>query len=188
MEIVKDISRWWLNPTRKPLGSTERRSLRWHKVFELCLSKPVRSRRRFSSLDVRLHLPMYCVKHSRVCHNGKVSAALLEDRFRCLEGSGDMLSGQTPYRGIDRNRKMFLSDGCRDIVAHIGRIVFWGESLTVVRKLPVQHALANPFSKSRKVYWPKVKGKLKSIPVIISHNLLYLFGLQQFNHKLMGQY
>jgi hypothetical protein len=124
---------------------------------------------------------MYCVKHSRICHNGKVSAALLEGRLRCLEGSGDRLSGQTSYTGIDRNRKMFLSDGCRDIVERICRIVFWEESPTVVRKLSVQHALANPFSKSMKVYWPKPKGKLKSIPVIISHKLLYLFGLQRFS-------
>jgi len=130
---------------------------------------------------------MYCVKHSRVCRNGKVSAALLEDRFRCLEGSDDTLSGQTPCTGIDRNRKTFLSDGCRDIVERICRIVFWEESPTVVRKLSVQHASANPFSKSMKVYWPKFKGKLKSIPIIFSHNLLYLFGLQQFAHKLMGQ-
>jgi len=130
---------------------------------------------------------MYCVKHSRVFRNGKVLAALLEDKFRYLEGSGDRLSGQTPYRGIDRNRKTFLFDGCRDIVECICRIVFWEESLTVVRKLSVQHALTNPFSKFMKVYWPKVKGKLKSIPIIFSHNLLYSFGLQQFSYKLMGQ-
>jgi len=38
-----------------------------------------------------------------------------------------------------------------------------------------------------KVYWPKFKDKLKSIPIIFSHNLLYLFVLQQFTQKLMGQ-
>jgi hypothetical protein len=47
--------------------------------------------------------------------------------------------------------------------------------------------LTNPFSKSVKVYWPKSKGKLKSNPTFFSHNILYLFGLQQFNDKLMGQ-
>ena len=163
---------------RRPLGSVECQSLRWRKVFGLCLSKPARSRRRFSSLDVRSHLPMYCVKHSRVCRNGKVSAALLEDRFRCLEGSGDRLSAQMPCTGIDRNRKMFLSDGCRDIVERIRRIVFWEESLTVVRRLFVRCTLAGPFNESVKVLWPKPTGDFKSIPTIFSHNLLYLFGLQ----------
>lgn len=178
METAKDINRWWLNPMRRPLDSVECRSFRWYKVIELWLSRPVRSRRRFSSLDVRSHLPMYCVRRFRECHNGKVSAALLEDRFRCLEDSDDRLSGQTPYIGIDRNRKTFLLDGCRDIVEHIGRNFSLEESLTIVRKLSVQHALVNPFSKYLKVYWPKFKGKSKSIPIFFSHNLLYLFGLQ----------
>ena len=82
---------------------------------------------------------------------------------------------------------MFLSDGCRDIVERICRIVSWGESLTVVRRLSVQCALTNPFSKYVKVYWPKSRGKLKSIPIIFSHNILYLFELEQFSYKLMGQ-
>jgi len=130
---------------------------------------------------------MYCVKHFRVYHNGKVLTALLEDRFLCLEGSGDTLFVQTPYRGIDRNRKKFLFGGCRDIVERICRNVFWEENLTVARKLSALYPLANPFSKSVKVYWTKSKGKLKSITIIFSHNLLYLFGLQQFTYKLMGQ-
>jgi len=108
MEIVTDINRWWLSPMHRLLGSVECRSLHWHKVLELCLSKPMRSRRRLSSLDVRLHLPMYCVKHFRVFRN---------------------------------------------IVESICQIVFGKESLTVVRKLSVLYALANPFIKSVKVCW-----------------------------------
>ena len=187
METVKDINRWWLNPGHRLLGSTECRSLRWRKVFGLCLSKSVRSRHRFSSLDVRLHLPMCCVKHSSVFRNGKVSTGLLEDSFRCLEDSGDRLFGQTPYKGIDRNRKKFLFDGCHNIAERICRIVFWEESLTVVRRLFVRCTLAGPFNESVKVLWPKPTGDFKSIPTIFSHNLLYLFGLQQFAYKLMGQ-
>ena len=184
METTKDINRWWLNPTRRPLGPVACRSLRWHKAPAPCLSKPVRNRRRFSNLDRRLRWPTYCVTSSRVSRNGKASAAWLEDRLRCLEGSGDTLSGQTPCTGIGRNRKMFLSDGCHDIVERIGRIVFGEESLTVVRRRSVRHALANSFNKSMKVYWPKSKGKLKSIPILFSHNLLYLFVLQQFSKNL----
>jgi hypothetical protein len=98
-----------------------------------------------------------------------------------------MLSGQKPYRGIDLNRRKFLSDGCRDIVERICRIVFWEGSLSVVRKQSAQCSLANPFDKSVKVYWPKLKGKLKSIPTIFSHNLLFLRYLQQFTQNLTGQ-
>jgi len=80
-----------------------------------------------------------------------------------------------------------MAAGCLRICERICRIVFWGESLSIVRKLYVQHVLANPFNGLMKVYWPKFKGKLKSIPIIFSHNLLYLFILQQFTQKLMGQ-
>jgi hypothetical protein len=66
-------------------------------------------------------------------------------------------------------------------------LFFWEESLSVVRKLYAQYALAGPFDGLMKVYWPKFKGELKSIPIIFSHNLLYLFVLQQFTQKLMGQ-
>jgi hypothetical protein len=38
-----------------------------------------------------------------------------------------------------------------------------------------------------KVFWPKFMGKLKSITTIFSHNLLYLFELQQFTQTLTGQ-
>jgi hypothetical protein len=127
------------------------------------------------------------VRHCLVYHNGKVSAALLEDRFRGREDSGEKLSEQKLYKGIDRGRKKFLSCNCRDICGRICRIVFWEENLTVVRKLSVLYALADPFSKSVKVYWPKLKGKLKSIPIIFSHNLLYLRGLQRFSKTLTGQ-
>ena len=163
---------------RRPLGPVACRSLRWHKVPAPCLSESARSRRRFSSPDARWHWPGYCVTPSRGCRSGTASIAWLEDRLRCLEGSGDRLSGQRPYTGIDRSRKRFLPDGCHDIVERIGRIVSWEERLTVVRKRYVRHALANPFSKSVKVFWPKSKGKLKSIPIVFSHNILYLFGLQ----------
>ena len=130
---------------------------------------------------------MYCVKHPRVYRNGKVSAALLEDSFRCLVGSDDRLSGQMSCIGTDRNRKKFLSDGCRDILERICRIASWEESLTVVRRLFVRCTLAGPFNETVKVLWPKSTGDFKSIPIIFSHNLLYLFDLQQFTHKLMGQ-
>ena len=33
------------------------------------------------------------------------------------QDSGDRLSGRKPYKGIGRNKRNFLSDDCRDIVA-----------------------------------------------------------------------
>jgi hypothetical protein len=187
MEIVKDINLWLLNPGHRLPGSVECRSLRWHKVFEPCLSKSGQSLRRFSSPDVRLRLPMYCVRRFRGFRNGKVLIALPAGRFRCLEGSDDRLSEQKPYRGIDRNRKKFLFDGYPSICERICRIVFWEENPSVARKQSDLYALANPLSEKTKVFWPKFMGKLKSIPIIFSHNLLYLFMLQQFSQKLMGQ-
>ena len=127
------------------------------------------------------------MKHSRVSRNDKASAALLEDSFRCLEDSGDRLSVQRPYKGIERDRKKSLFDGCPDTVERICRIVFWEESLTVVRGLFVRRTLAAPFSKSVKVLRPKSMGDFKSIPLIYSRNLLCLFALQDFRYKLMGQ-
>jgi hypothetical protein len=59
--------------------------------------------------------------------------------------------------------------------------------LTAIPKPYALYALAKPFNGFMKVYWPKFKGKLKSIPIIFSHNLLFLFYLQQFTQKLMGQ-
>jgi hypothetical protein len=81
----------------------------------------------------------------------------------------------------------FLSDGCRDIVERICRIASWVENLPVVRKQSAQYSSADPFGKSPKVYWPRFMGKFKSIPIIFYYNLLYLFDLQQFSFKLMGQ-
>jgi len=98
-----------------------------------------------------------------------------------------MLSGRKPCIGIGRNKKKFLPDDCPDICERICRIVFWEESLSVVRKPYALYALAKPFNGFMKVYWLKFKGKLKSIPIIFSHNLLFLFYLQQFTQKLMGQ-
>jgi hypothetical protein len=98
-----------------------------------------------------------------------------------------MLSGQRPCIGIDRNRKKFLPDDCLRICERICRIVFWEESLSVVRKPYALYALAKPFNELVKVSRLKFKGKLKSFPIIFSHNLLYLFVLQQFTQKLMGQ-
>ncbi len=148
MEIVKDINRWSLSPEHKLFFSIERQTLRLRKARKLCLSTLGRSRHRFSSLDFRLPLPGWCEKHFRGFRNDRVLATSLSNKFRCLEDSGDRLSGQKPYTGIDRNMKKFLFDGCRDIVEHICRIVFWEKSLSVVRRLSVRHALANPFSKS----------------------------------------
>jgi hypothetical protein len=91
------------------------------------------------------------------------------------------------YTNIGRNRKKFLLDGCRDIVEQTCRIVSWVETLSVARIPFVLYALASPFNVLMKVYWPKFKGKLKSIPIIFSRNLVYLFKLQQFTQKLMGQ-
>lgn len=181
METVTDINRWLLNPVHRLLGLAECRSLRRRKAFGLCLLGFVRSPRRFSNLGFRLLLPRWFVRHCLVYHNGKVSAALLEDRFLRREDSGEKLSGQKPYKGIDPGRKRFLSCNCRDICGRICRIVFWEENLTVVRKLYVLYELAGPFSRSMKVYWPRFKGRLKSIPIIFSHNLLYLFSLQRFS-------
>jgi len=53
--------------------------------------------------------------------------------------------------------------------------------------LTLASSLASPFDKSAKVHWPKCKGKLKSIPIILSHKLLYFLALQQFIFKLTGQ-
>jgi hypothetical protein len=52
-----------------------------------------------------------------------------------------------------------------------------------VKKWCVQYASANPF----KDFWSKCKDELKSITTIFSHNLLYLFELQQFPKTLTGQ-
>ena len=187
METVKDINRWWLNPKHRLLDSVECRSLRWRKAFGLCLLGFVQSPRRFSSLDVRLHLPMYFVTQFRECRNDKVSAALPAGMPRCPEETGDMLSGQMPYKGIDRNRKRFLSDDCLRVCQRTCRIVSWEESLIVARRQFVQCTLASPFKNLLKVLWPKSMGNFKSIPIIFSRNLLYLLMLQQFTHKLMGQ-
>ena len=186
MEIATDINRWLLNPVHRPLDSVECRSLRWHKVFELCLSKSVRSLRIFSNLDARSHLLTCCVKHFRVCRNGRVLVSMLSGRSRCREDFADKLSEQKPYTGIGRNRKSFLFDGCHGIVERICRICVLAESLSVVRKQSVRCTLAGPFNESVKVLWPKSMGDFKSITTIFSHNLLYLFALQQFTHKLMG--
>ena len=187
METVKDINRWLLNPEHRPLGSVECLSLCRRKVFELCLSKPLRSRHIFSSLDVRLRLLKCFVKHSRVCRNGRAWALMLSCRSRCREDSVDMLSEQKPCTGIDRNRKRFLFDGCHGIVERICRICVLAENLSVVRKQSVRCTLACPFNESVKVLWPKSMDDFKSITTVFSHNLLYLFALQQFTHKLMGQ-
>jgi len=98
-----------------------------------------------------------------------------------------MLSEQKPYKGIDRNMKKFLSGDCHGIGEHICRNLVLAGSLSVVKKQSVRCTLASPFNKSRKVLWPKFMGELKSITIIFSHNLLYLFVLQQFTQKLMGQ-
>ncbi len=85
--------------------------------------------------------------------------------------SDDMLSGQKPCRGTVRNRKKFLFDDCRGRGEHICRIVFWEGNRAVARKPFALCASASPFGKSVKAYWPKFKGKLKSIPIIFSRNL-----------------
>ena len=187
METVTYTNRWSLNPEHRSLGSIEARSLRWSTAFEPCLSKHVRNLHIFSSLGFRLPLPEWCARHFHEFHNDKVLDALLSGRFRCPEGFADKLSEQKSYTDIDRSMKKFLFDGFRDIFVHTCRIPFWVENLTVVRKRSVRHALVNPFCKCVKVCWPKFNCKLKSIPTIFSHNLLYLFALQQFTHKLTGQ-
>ena len=157
----------------------------------LCLKKPP-AEGRYCLLNVKWICPIHAEpvqfgKHSREYRSGIVLSAWRGDRSRCPAGSDDKLSEQKPYTGIDRNRKKFLSDDCRDISEHICRNVFWEGSLPIVRKRSVRCALANPFGKSMKVYWPKLKGKLKSIPIIFSHNLLFLCQLQQFTQNLTGQ-
>jgi len=187
MEKVTDINRWLLNPEHRPLGLVECRSLRRRTAFGLCLLGFVRSLRRFSSFDFRLPLPAWFGKHSPVYRNGKVSAALLEGRFRCLEGSGDRLSEQKPYKDIDRSRKKFLSCNFRGIAEHICRTRVLVGGLLVVRKLFVRCTLADPFDVAMETFWPKCTIKLKSITVIFSYNLLYLLALQQFTKTLTGQ-
>jgi hypothetical protein len=98
-----------------------------------------------------------------------------------------MLSERTPCKGIDRNKKMFLFGSCRDICQRICGSGVLVKSLPVVRKQFVPRALACPFNVLAKVFWPKFMGKLKSITTIFSHNLLYLFELQQFTQTLTGQ-
>jgi hypothetical protein len=78
---------------------------------------------------------------------------------------------------------MFARGDCHDNGGHSGRIGAWARSPAVVRKRFVQYASANPF----KDFWPKCKEELKSITTIFSHNLLYLFDLQQFSKTLTGQ-
>ena len=164
----------------KLLFSAGYRNLRLRKERVLFVSECVQSRRKFSSLDVRLHLPECCVRLCRECRNDKVLSPSPSSRFRCLEETGDMLSGQMPCKEIDRNMRKFLLGGCLCICEHICRIVSLVESLTVVRKLSCRSALTKPFSKSVKVSWPKLKGKLKSIPIFFSHNLLFLCYLHHF--------
>jgi hypothetical protein len=134
-----------------------------------------------------LLLPRCCEKFFRGCHNGRVWIALLANRFRCREDSVDMLSVQKPYRGIGRDRRKFLSDSCLGIGERICRIRALVESLSVVRKQFALCALASPFNVSTNVIWLKFISELKSITVIFSHNLLNLFGLQQFPKTLTGQ-
>jgi hypothetical protein len=98
-----------------------------------------------------------------------------------------MLSVQKPYKETDRGRKKFLSDSCLGIDERICRIRALVESLSVVRKQFALCALASPFNVSTKVIWPKFMSELKSITAIFSHNLLNLFGLQQFPKTLTGQ-
>jgi len=171
----------------RPLDPIADRSLGWRKVLVLCLSGDVRTRHRFSSLDFRLLWPVWSWKYSRGYRNDKVSAAWPADTFRCLADSDDRLSGQKPYRGIDRNRRTFLSDGCHGIAGRMCRIVAWEENRSVVRKRSAQRTLAGPFNKLLKVLWPKPMGIFKSIPTFFSHNLLYLFAIRKFTQKLTGQ-
>jgi len=121
------------------------------------------------------------------CRNDKVWNALLAEKFRCPEGSVDMLFEQKPYRGIDGIRNKFLSDSCHDIDEHICRIRVLAGGLSVVRKLFAPCALASPFNVVGKVIWPKFMGELKSVTVIFSHNLLNSLVLQHFSKTLTGQ-
>jgi hypothetical protein len=107
--------------------------------------------------------------------------------FRYPEGFGDMLSERKPYKGIGRNRRNFLFGDCRDIVERICRIVSLVRNLSVVRRRFAQCTLAGSFNDFLKVLWHTSMGNFKSIPVIFSHNLLYLLVLQQFAFKLTGQ-
>ena len=187
MEKATGINRWWLNPKRKRLVEVRLQSLLLRTAFERCVSTFVRSRHRFASLDFRLPLPECCEKPAHGCHNGTAWIAWLAGKFRCPEGSGDMLSGQKPYRGIDRSRKKFLCDSFHDIGEHICGTRVLAESLSVVRKLVVRCALANPLAVSKQVFWPKSMRELKSITAIYFHNLLTLIALRQRLKTLTGQ-
>jgi len=187
METVKDINRWWLNPKRKRLVEVRPQSLLRHIAFERCLSIFQRSRRRCASPDFGLPWPEYCEKLARGCRSGIVWIAWLAGRFRYPEGSGGRLSGQKPCIGIDRSRKKFLRDDCRDTAERICRIRVSAGIPSVVRKQFARRALASPFHVATKVVWPNFMGKLKSITVIYSHNLLTSSRLQRFSRKLTGQ-
>ena len=180
METVTDINRWWLNPERMRHDLVERRIPRWHKVPVLFGLACVQTRRKFANLGFRLPLQAWYEIRFPEYRNGKALAASHVDKFRCREDFDGRLSVRTSCRDIDRNMKRFASCSCLDIEEHICRIGVLAGSLSVARKQSVQRALAKPFKILMKVFWPKSTGKLKSITVISSHNLLYLLMLQRF--------
>jgi len=188
METVTDINRWLLNLKHRLLDSVECQSLRWRKVFELCLLKSVRSPRIFSSLDFRSHSPTCCVTRFREYRNGKAWIALPAGMSRCPEDSADMLSEQKPCTDTDRNMKKSLFDSCLCVVARTCRIDVSVESLLVARKQFVRYTLASPFLFLVKVFWPKSISEFKSTTTIFYRNLFNLFILQHLTYKLMGQY
>lgn len=188
METVTDINRWLLNLKHRLLDSVECQSLRWRKVFELCLLKSVRSPRIFSSLDFRSHSPTCCVRRFREYRNGKAWIALPAGMSRCPEDSADMLSEQKPCTDTDRNMKKSLFDSCLCVVARTCRIDVLVESLLVARKQFVRYTLASPFLFLVKVFWPKSISEFKSTTTIFYRNLFNLFILQHLTYKLMGQY
>jgi hypothetical protein len=173
METVTYTNRWLLNPAHIPLYSAVRRNSRRHKAIRFCLSGFVLSLRNFSSGDFRLPSPAWFGKQSLLFRSDRVLTALPEEKFRCPENSDERLFGQRPCKGVSRNRKKFLFDDCRYICERICRIVSLEDSLTVVRKLFCLNALADTFSQFVKVSRRKLEGKMKSIPIIIFHNLLF---------------
>lgn len=187
MEIVSNINLWSSSREHRHLDPVERRNLRRHRVFLLWRLTPVQNPRRCASLAVRWLLPVCCERLCREYRSDRAWPVSLADIFRYRAGSTGTLFAQTSCINTGRNMRMSARGDCRDNGGHSGRIGTWAESPAVVRKQCVRCASANPFNTIAKVFWPKCKDELKSITTIFSHNILYLFDLQQFPKMLTGQ-
>ena len=187
METVSNINLWLSNREHKHLDPVEHRNRRRHRASSLWRLVPAQNPRRYASLAFRWLLPVCCERLCRECHSDRVWPVSLADIFRYLAGSAGTLSVQTSCIDTDRNMRTSVRGDCRDNGGHTDRNGAWAESPAVVRKRCVRCASANPFNGRAKAFWPKCKDELKSITTIFSHNILYLFDLQQIPKTLTGQ-